>query len=64
MAESIVDLVEEWQTGFFFLVGMGIVGLLTGAVVGLVAGAVGRFVGLLAGMVLGFLLGSYVLYGR
>lgn len=65
MAEkSVVELAENWQTGFFFLVGIGIFGLVVGATVGSVTGDTGRYLGVIGGMIFGFLLGSYLLYGR
>ena len=67
MAEkSVVDLIEEWQTGFFVVLGSAIVGILSGLVVGsLVGGSGPGFVlGFIGGLILSFLAYSYLRYGR
>jgi hypothetical protein len=63
MAETTVELIEEWQTGAFFVVVSVFVGVV-------VAASLGRFgplygvAGLLGGCLLTFLTLSYLLYGR
>jgi hypothetical protein len=63
MAETVVELIEEWQTGAFFV----LASVLVGAVV---ATSLGRFGplygvgGLIGGCLLTFVTLSYLLYGR
>jgi hypothetical protein len=63
MAEkSVVDLVEEWQTGAFLILGSA----LAGGVLAVASGASGTTALLVfgGGAVLAFLVLSYLLYGR
>lgn len=60
--ESVVEFVEDWQTGFFILLGIGLVGIVVGAIVGAVTGEIGMYLGALGGMVLGFLAVAYLFY--
>jgi len=65
MAEkTVVEFVEEWQTGFFLVVGTAVVAVLAAALAGSLVGQSGVVVGLVAGAVLAFLAFSYLLYGR
>jgi hypothetical protein len=61
---SLVEFVERWQTGFFVVIGVAVVGVLSGLAVRSVAGAPGFFAGFLGGSVLAFLAYSYLRYGR
>ncbi|WP_049937804.1 hypothetical protein [Haloplanus natans] len=61
---SIVDLIEDWQTGFFLVVGSAVVGILVGLVGRSVAGPPGFVIGIPVGAMLGFLAYSYLRYGR
>ena len=61
---SVVDLIEDWQTGFFVVVGSAAVGMVVGLLLRSVAGPPGFLLGILAGTVLGFLAYSYLRYGR
>lgn len=61
---SIVDLIEDWQTGFFVVVGSAVVGVLVGLGLRSVAGPPGLVIGILAGSMLGFLAYSYLRYGQ
>mgnify|MGYP000654590191 CR=1 FL=1 len=61
---SIIDLIEDWQTGFFVVVGSAVVGLLVGLAVRPVAGPPGFILGIVVGTLLGFLAYSYLRYGR
>jgi hypothetical protein len=61
---SVVDLIEDWQTGFFVVVGSAAVGMVVGLLLRSVAGPPGFLLGILAGTVLGFLTYSYLRYGR
>lgn len=67
MAEqSVVDLIEEWQTGFFVILGGAIVGIVSGLIVGSLAGGsgFGFVLGFIGGLLLSFLAYSYLRYGR
>jgi hypothetical protein len=63
MAETTVELIEEWQTGAFFVFASAFVGFV-------VAASLSRFGpwygvgGLLGGCLLTFVTLSYLLYGR
>jgi len=61
---SVVDLIEDWQTGFFVVVGSAVVGVLVGLALRSVAGPPGFLGGIVVGTVLGFLGYSYLRYGR
>ena len=61
---TVVDLIEDWQTGFFVVVGSTVVGVLVGFALRSVAGPPGFVLGIVAGAVLGFLGYSYLRYGR
>jgi len=61
---SIVDLIEDWQTGFFVVLGCIVVGVLVGLALRPVAGPPGFVLGMLVGTVLGFVVYSYLRYGR
>ncbi|MFC4542913.1 hypothetical protein ACFO5R_13375 [Halosolutus amylolyticus] len=59
---TIVDFIEEWQTGFFLMLGSLIAGSIGGVLFGQVGlNTIGGFV---VGVLLTFLGASYVLYGR
>lgn len=61
---TIVDLIEDWQTGAFLLIGSAVVGFLTGGLVGTFADPPFAVLGVFAGAILAFLAFSYLLYGR
>ena len=61
---TMVDLVEEWQTGALVLFGSVFSGFVLGAVLGRWLSAAAGMVGFVAGAVLAFLAFSYVRYGR
>ena len=61
---GIVGFIEDWQTGFFVVLGSAVVGVLFGIGIRSVIGPPGFLIGFVAGMVLGFLSYSYVRYGR
>jgi hypothetical protein len=61
---SIVDLIEDWQTGFLIVVGSAVVGILVGLAGRSVAGPPGFVLGIPVGAILGFLAYSYLRYGR
>lgn len=61
---SIVDLIEDWQTGFFVVVGSAAVGILVGLVGRSVAGPPGFVIGIPVGTILGFLAYSFLRYGQ
>ena len=62
--KSIVEFVEEWQTGFFLVIGTVLVGVLSGALAASAFGPPGFLFGLVGGAVAAFLAFSYLLYGR
>lgn len=65
MAErSIVDFIEDWQTGFFIVIGSVIAGVVSGVIAGSIVGRAGFAVGFTGGAILGFLAYSYLRYGR
>jgi len=59
-----VDLVEEWQTGAFLVLGSVAIGIALAAVGGSVGGRIGGVSGFVVGPIAGFLVLSYLLYGR
>ena len=62
--KTFVEFVEEWQTGFFLVIAVAVVGVLSGLVVRRVGGPAGFFLGFGIGVVLAFLAYSYLRYGR
>ncbi len=62
--ESLVAFIEEWQTGFFLVLGSAVVGIVAGMAVRSVGGPPGFFAGFLAGVLAAFLGYSYLRYGR
>ena len=62
--KTIVDFIEEWQTGAALLLASAFVGLLVGSTVGNRSSAVAGFVSFFVGSILAFLAFSYLLYGR
>ncbi|WP_373189698.1 hypothetical protein [Halolamina sp.] len=62
--KTMVDFVEEWQTGALVLFGSVFSGLVLGAVLGSWLSAAAGMAGFVAGTVLAFLAFSYVRYGR
>jgi len=64
MAETFVELVEEWQTGAFFVVACVIVAAVFGVVVGTNVGPALGVVAFLATGIGSFAVLSYLLYGR
>jgi hypothetical protein len=63
-SSSLVDFVEEWQTGFFLLVGMLVASVAAGIAARSVVGPAGLVVGMLVGALAVFLGYSYLRYGR
>ncbi|AZH24044.1 hypothetical protein [Haloplanus aerogenes] len=61
---SIIDLIEDWQTGFFVVLGCIVVGVLVGLALRSVAGPPGFVIGILVGALCGFVAYSYLRYGR
>jgi hypothetical protein len=61
---TVVDLIEDWQTGFFVVVGSAVVGVLVGLALRSVAGPPGFVLGIVVGAILGFLAYSYLRYGQ
>lgn len=66
MAErTVVDLVEDWQTGFFLVLGSIVAGVLGVLLAGRVTDSgAGAAVGFVGGGVLAFVVFSYLFYGR
>jgi hypothetical protein len=65
MAErTLVDLIEDWQTGFFVILGCVLAGALVGIATRRVFGAPGFVVGLFGGTILAFVAYAYLRYGR
>lgn len=62
--KSIVDFIEEWQTGFFLVLGTAFVAFSAGILVSSVASPAAGLAGFVGGAVLAFLTFSYLLYGR
>jgi precorrin isomerase len=62
--KGLVDLVEEWQTGFFLVVGSVAVGFLAAFALGQLDVPYAVVLGLLGGTAAAFLAVSYLLYGR
>ncbi|WP_152041073.1 hypothetical protein [Salinigranum salinum] len=63
-SSSLVDFIEQWQTGFFLLVGMLVVSVGAGIAARSVVGPPGLVVGMLVGALAVFLGYSYLRYGR
>jgi hypothetical protein len=61
---SLVEFIEEWQTGFFLVIGVAVVGVLVGLAVRSVTGPPGFFAGFLGGVLGAFLAYSYLRYAR
>ena len=61
---SIVDFIEDWQTGFFVIIGSAFLGLVVGMVVGSIIGPVGFIPGFLGGVIVAFLAYSFLRYGH
>ena len=59
-----VDLIEDWQTGFFLVLGIAVVGIAVGAILGQLGEPSWFVPGFLAGGVLAFLAYSYLRFGR
>lgn len=65
MAErTLVDLIEDWQTGALFVFGSVLIGAVLGWVLATEGSVYLGFGGFVVGTVLGFLLLSYLWYGR
>jgi hypothetical protein len=62
--KTIVDLIEEWQTGFFLVLGAALVGFCTAVLLSSLGSPVAGLVGFAGGAILAFLAFSYLLYGR
>lgn len=61
---SIVEFVEEWQTGFFVVLASAVVGVVLGLVASSSLGPPGFYLGFAVGVLLSFLAYSYLRYGR
>lgn len=64
MAETLVELIEEWQTGAFFLFASAVVGGVAMAVFGNRFGPLAGVAALVGGGLAAFAVLSYLLYGR
>lgn len=65
MAErTIVNLIEDWQTGFFVILGCVLAGVLVGLAGQSQFGVPGFAAGLFGGTILAFLAYAYLRYGR
>jgi hypothetical protein len=64
MSERVIDFVEEWQTGFFVVVGSAVVGIVVGLLVGSMFGPAGFLGGFVGGALLAFLVYSYARYAH
>lgn len=62
--KSTVELIEDWQTGAFFVIGSILIGVIVAVIGGSVGGLIGAVAGFLGGTGLAFLALSYLLYGR
>lgn len=62
--KSVADLVEEWQTGSFFVISSVVIGLIVAVIAASVAGTAAGFAGFIVGAIGGFFAMSYILYGR
>lgn len=62
--KTVVDLIEEWQSGAFILFGSITCGLVVAVIAGSVVGIGAGFLGFIVGSILGFFVLSYLLYGR
>jgi len=64
MAETFVELVEEWQTGAFFVVACVLVAAVFGTIVGTNSGPLFGVTVFLVTGIGAFAILSYLLYGR
>jgi hypothetical protein len=64
MAETTVELVEEWQTGAFFVLASAFIGVIFMAVFGSNFGPLAGITALVGTGLATFALLSYLLYGR
>lgn len=62
--KTVVDFVEEWQTGALFVLGSALVGALVGMYLGEPGSGYLGVGGFIVGSVLAFLAFSYLRYGR
>jgi hypothetical protein len=62
--KSMVDFVEEWQTGFFLIIGSVVFGIFTAFVVRPYTIPRITFLSFFGGGIVGFAILSYLLYGR
>lgn len=63
--KSLVAFLEEWQTGFFWVVGTALVAVVSGVAVSSLTGVPAFFfLGFFGGAILCFLAFSYLFYGR
>lgn len=62
--KTVVEFIEEWQTGFFLVIGTALVGVGVGVVAGTYFGPPGTVLGIVAGAIVAFAAFSYLLYGR
>lgn len=61
---TVVDLIEDWQTGFFIVLGTVTGGILGALALRSLSVPYGLAIGGLGGALLVFLIASYLLYGR
>ena len=62
--KSVVGLVEEWQTGFYLVIGSIIAGTIFAYLLSPIQPPYGGLLGFLSGIVVAFLAFSYYLYGN
>lgn len=62
--KSGVDLVEQWQTGAFLVLGSVAIGAILAAIGGSVGDQIVVISGFVGGSIVGFLVLSYLFYGR
>ncbi|WP_323192686.1 hypothetical protein [Halostella sp. PRR32] len=62
--KNAVELVEQWQTGFFFVIGSALFGALLATLLSSIKPPVGGLIGFFGGVALAFLAFSYLSYGR
>ena len=61
--KTAVELIEDWQTGAFFLLLCCVAGVFSALLFGSLLGPLGAILGFFAGGIGGFLLISHKLYG-
>lgn len=59
-----VGFIEEWQTGFFLVLGTAFIAFSAGILVSSLTSPLGGLIGFVGGAILAFAAFSYLLYGR